>query len=103
MKIAVIKTGGKQYTVAAKDKVKIEKINAKQGDNFEFNDVLLVADGDDVKVGKPVVSGAKVIAKIVKQGRAEKVSVVKYKRKTRYRKNVGHRQSFTEIQIEKID
>ncbi len=103
MSLAVIKTGGKQYLVKAGDKLKIEKIVGKVGDKVKF-DVILTCeeDGSKVDVGKPVLSAKKVEAKILKQALADKVLVVKYKAKTRTRKRVGHRQPFTEIQIEKI-
>ena len=102
MKIAVIKTGGKQYKVAEKDKLKLEKLPGKEGEKIEFKEVLLVADSKEVKVGKPKVSGVKVVGKILKQGRTKKIMVVKYKSKTRYKRNLGHRQCYTEVAIEKI-
>lgn len=104
MKSAVIKTGGKQYHVAEKQSVKVEKLAGEVGDEITFDTVLLVADEKekDVKVGTPVVEGATVTAKVVKQARAPKVTVLKYKAKTRYRKKTGHRQPFTEVEIVKI-
>ena len=99
MKFAIIKTGGKQYRVSEGQKIKIEKLNAQEGANFIFDKVLLIADGDDIKIGAPHVSGAKAEAKILKQGRDKKKIVFKYHSKTRYRKKKGHRQWFTEIQI----
>ena len=93
--IAVIKTGGKQYKVQAKDKLKVEKLLTEEGKEHVFDQVLLLGD----KVGTPLVSGAKVKAKILKQGRARKVEVVKYKNKTRYKRKAGHRQPFTEVEI----
>ena len=102
MKFAVIKTGGKQYKVAEKDKLKIEKLNIDEGQKVEFDQVLLVADGDKVEVGAPTLKN-KVTAKVLAQGKAKKVRVVKYKRKTRYHKVYGHRQPFTEVEIQKID
>lgn len=100
-KIAVIKTGGKQYRVKEKDKLKIEKINGEEGDKVNFDEVLLVADedGKDIKIGKPNVEGAKIEAKILKQGRAKKVTVIKYKAKVRYKRTLGHRQEFSEVEI----
>jgi len=83
------------------DKPKIEKINAKEGDNFDFDKVLLVAD-KEVKIGAPLVEGAKVSAKVLKQSRAKKVIVFHYHSKTRYKKKAGHRQHFTEVEILKI-
>ena len=101
---AVIKTGGKQYKVEKGDKFRIEKLNKKQGSTVSFNDVLMVSekDGAKMKLGKPKVSGAKVEAKVLEQGRAKKVNVIKYKSKTRYRRKAGHRQLFTKIEITKI-
>lgn len=102
MSLAVIKTGGKQYLVKAGDKLKIEKIKGETGDKFKFDAIMICDDdGGKVEVGKPLLS-TKVEAKILKQGKADKILVVKYKAKTRYRKRVGHRQPFTEVQIEKI-
>jgi large subunit ribosomal protein L21 len=100
--LAIIKTGGKQYLIKEGSKLKVEKLEAKEGDAIKFSDVLL-ADGADVKVGTPLVAGASVEAKVLKQGKADKISVVKYKPKTRYKRTKGHRQRFTEVQITKIN
>ena len=102
-KIAVIKTGGKQYKVKEKDIIKIEKLEVEEGKNITFDQVFLVADedGKDVQVGMPTVS-AKVTAKVLEQGRHKKIDVIHYKAKIRYKKKYGHRQPFTKIQIEKI-
>jgi large subunit ribosomal protein L21 len=102
MSLAVIKTGGKQYVVKTGTKLKVEKLVAKDGAKVAL-ETLLIADeaGEKVEIGKPFLS-AKIDAKVLKQGRADKILVVKYKPKTRYRKRVGHRQPFTEIQIEKV-
>ncbi len=105
MVFAIIETGGKQYKVAPGQKLKIEKLSDKEGeilkvgDAVSFDQVLLVADGENVKVGTPVVSGAKVEGKVIKQGHARTVIVFKYHSKTRYRKKKGHRQLFTEVEI----
>lgn len=101
--IAVIQTGGKQYLVKQGDTIRVEKIEAKEGETLSF-DALLVGDegGKETKVGKPTVKGAKVTAKVLGQGRADKVNVIKYKAKVRYRRKVGHRQPFTELTIEDI-
>jgi len=103
-KIAVIKTGGKQYKVAAGDKIQVEKIDGKEGKKIEFKDVLLTADdkGADVQVGDPTVKGAKVSAVIEKQYKDKKVTVIKYKAKVRYRRKLGHRQAKTLVKIESI-
>ena len=100
---AVIITGGKQYQVTEGQELKVEKIELEEGKTFDL-DTLLIADDEatDVKIGTPTVKGAKVTVKVLEHGRAKKVSIIKYKPKTRYRRNVGHRQPFTKIKIEKI-
>lgn len=100
---AVIKTGGKQYIVRQGELLKVEKLEMEPGVKLGL-EAMLVADeeGNDVKVGKPMVAGGKVEVSIVEHGKAKKVSVIKYKPKVRYRRNVGHRQPFTQIKIEKI-
>jgi len=99
MKLAVIKTGGKQYLIKEGDKLKLEKITVLNGDdNIDFDKVLLIAD-ENVKIGTPFVEGAKVTAKVLKQGRNKKVIVFHYHSKTRYKKKAGHRQHFTEVEI----
>ena len=100
MTFAIIKTGGKQYKVAEGDVLRIEKLESKDG-NIVFDDVLLVVNGE-VKLGKPVVSGAKVSAKVLEEGKGEKKMVFRYKSKTRQHKKKGHRQPYTKIQITKI-
>jgi len=102
LQLAVIKTGGKQYIVSPGKKLKIEKLDAPEGGKVVFDQVLLVGDGDNVEIGKPLVLNVKVEGKVLTQGRARKVIVFKYHRKTRYRKKKGHRQHFTEIEITKI-
>ena len=99
---AVIKTGGKQYVVSPGQKLKLEKLEAEAGKSVVFNDVFLVADEDKAEVGSPVVKGASVEAKVIRQLRTKKVIVFKYHNKTRYRKKAGHRQNMTEVEIEKI-
>lgn len=99
---AVIKTGGKQYIVEPKQKIKIEKVAGNAGDAVSFDEVLLVCDGDKTTIGNPVVSGAKVTGVIVKQVRDEKKLVFRYHSKTRYRKTKGHRQQLTEVAITEI-
>lgn len=100
MSFAVIKTGGKQYKVAEGDVLYIEKL-VHEGDEVVFDNVLLVSNGS-LKVGKPVVSGAKVLAKVLEDGKGEKKMVFRYKAKTRYKKKKGHRQPYTKVQITKI-
>jgi large subunit ribosomal protein L21 len=102
MNIAIIKTGGKQYKVSSGQKIKIEKIEGKEGDSVVLDDVSLVADEKDVKIGQPKVEGAKVTAKILKQDRAEKITIFKYKAKKRYSVKRGHRQPYTLVEIESI-
>lgn len=99
---AVIETGGKQYTVKVGETVKVEKLNANEGEKVTFDKVLFIA-GDDVKVGAPYVEGASVTAKIVKQGRAKKLTVYKYKPKKNYSRKQGHRQPYTKVVIEGIN
>ena len=99
---AIIKTGGKQYKVSEGDVIKVEKIEAEAGDKIEFDQVLMVA-GDDVKVGSPVVEGAKVQAEVLDQKKNKKVVIFKFKAKKNYRKKKGHRQPYTLVKIEKID
>lgn len=100
---AVIETGGKQYKVSEGDVIFIEKLEAAEGEAVTFDKVLVVADGEKVNVGAPVVSGATVTAKVEKQGKAKKIYVFKMKRKKNYRRKKGHRQPFTKVTIEKIN
>ena len=99
---AVIATGGKQYKVSEGDTLKVEKLGVEAGEKVTFDQVLLVS-GDDVKVGDPTVAGATVEASVVSNGKAKKVIVYKYKRKSGYHKKNGHRQQYTEVKIEKIN
>ena len=99
---AVIETGGKQYRVSPGSKIKVEKLATKESEDFVFDKVLLVSDGKAVKIGKPYLDGSKVEAKILKQGRADKKIVFRYKSKTRQRTKKGHRQHYTEVEIIKI-
>lgn len=99
---AVIETGGKQYKVSPGQTVLVEKLTAEEGQELELERVLLVADGERVTVGQPVVAGARVRATVVEQGRGDKVIVFKYKRKVRYRRKTGHRQPFTKLSIDEI-
>lgn len=99
-KIAVIKTGGKQYKVSQDQVLKIEKIDAADGASLKFQ-TLLVADGEKVELGRPDL-GELVEGKIVEHGRNDKISVIKFKNKTRYKRNVGHRQPFTKVKITKV-
>ncbi|MDP3697809.1 MAG: 50S ribosomal protein L21 [Candidatus Taylorbacteria bacterium] len=99
---AIIKTGGKQYKVQEGDTLVVEKLEV-DGETVTFNEILLMADGDKVTLGKPMISGATVDAKVLEaEGKAKKKMVFKYKSKTRQRKKKGHRQPFTKVQITKI-
>ncbi len=95
---AVIRTGGKQYRVAAGDRLRVEKIPGDVGSELIFDEVLMLG-GDEVPVGKPTVDGASVNAKIIAQDRAKKIIVFKYKRRKGYRRKYGHRQPYTEVEI----
>ncbi|MBA4143027.1 MAG: 50S ribosomal protein L21 [Nitrosospira sp.] len=96
---AIIKTGGKQYRVENGLKLKIEQIPADVGSEFVIEHVLMIADGDDVSVGKPLLSGASVQATVLEQGRHDKIRIFKMRRRKHYQKHQGHRQNYTEIQI----
>ena len=99
---AVIVTGGKQYTVAEGDVLFIEKLNAEAEATVKFDNVLAVLDGENTKIGAPVVEGAAVEAKVVKNGKGKKITVLKYKAKKNEKKKMGHRQPYTKVEITKI-
>lgn len=99
---AIIATGGKQYTVMPGQKVKVEKLAGEAGEKVTFDQVLLATDGSKVQVGTPLVAGAAVKATILRQARAKKVTVFKYHSKNRFDKKKGHRQHFTEVQIDSV-
>ncbi|MCX7769589.1 MAG: 50S ribosomal protein L21 [Proteobacteria bacterium] len=99
---AVIMTGGKQYKVFPGEKIKVEKLNLKEGETITFDVLMLKKDDDTVQVGTPVVEGASVIGKVLRQGKAKKILVFKKKRRKNYSKLIGHRQPFTELLIEDI-
>ncbi|MDO6513898.1 MULTISPECIES: 50S ribosomal protein L21 [Neptuniibacter] len=96
---AVIVSGGKQYRVQEGETLKLEKLPVDAGSNVDFDRVLLVGNGDDLKIGAPVVEGAKVTAEVVQHGRAKKVEIIKFKRRKHHMKRQGHRQWFTEVKI----
>lgn len=100
---AIIATGGKQYRVQEGDVIYVEKLNAEVESTVELNEVLAVGKEEGLVVGKPVVDGAKVVAKVLEQGKAKKVIVFKYKPKKDFRKKKGHRQQYTKLQVEKIE
>ena len=100
MSIAIIKTGGKQYKVAVGDKIKIEKLDFEVGEEVKFDTLLASSlDGKDLLLGEPILVDRSVEGKILEQGRSEKVSVIKFKNKTRYKRNYGHRQPFSLVEI----
>lgn len=102
MSFAVIATGGKQYLVAKGDKIQVEKLEGKAGDKVAFDQVLATISDKDYQLGKPALKDSTVEAKIVKQGRGKKIEVLKYKPKSKYRRKIGHRQAYTEVEITKI-
>jgi large subunit ribosomal protein L21 len=102
MTYAVLRTGGKQLRVEPGQFIDVEKIEANPGDKVEFLDILMVGGDDGVKVGNPVIEGARVVAQVLEQKRGPKIIVFKYKPKTRYRKKTGHRQSLTRLTIQEI-
>ena len=99
---AVIKTGGKQYRVTTGEKIKIEQIPADVGSQIVIDQVLMVGEGESVKVGNPLVSGATVTATVVSHGRGEKIRIFKLRRRKHYQKSQGHRQNYTEIRVDAI-
>jgi large subunit ribosomal protein L21 len=100
--LAIIKTGGKQYKVKEGDKIKIEKIEGKDGDSVKFPEILFLGDEKSVKIGTPVLKDGKVEGKILKQGKDKKVWGIKHKAKKRYKVKFGHRQQITEVEITKV-
>jgi large subunit ribosomal protein L21 len=99
---AVVKTGGKQYRVASGEKIKIEQLPGLVGSQLVLDQVLMVADGEKVSIGAPLVAGARVEATVVSHGRHDKVTIFKMRRRKHYQRHGGHRQNYTEIQIDKI-
>ena len=101
--IAVIKTGGKQYKVSPGDKIRVEKLEKEEGKEVVFKDVLLIEKSNKIQIGNPLVKGASVSAKVLKNDKADKVIVFRYKPKTRHKTKKGHRQPYTEVEITKIE
>lgn len=99
---AVIKTGGKQYRVAEGTVLKVERLDVAAGESLDISDVLLIANGEEVKVGAPMIEGAKVTAEVISHGRGAKIKIIKFKRRKHHRKQMGHRQWFTELKITSI-
>ena len=100
---AVIKTGGKQYRVSPGDKLKVETIDAEVGASFDFDTVLMISDGDELTVGTPTIASAKVTAEVVAHGRGKKVEIIKFRRRKHHQKRTGHRQNFTQVEIQSIN
>ena len=96
---AVIKTGGKQYKVAEGDTLRVERLDSAEGDTVQLDSVLMIADGDNLKVGTPYLEGGKVSAVVKGHGRAKKIEIVKFRRRKHHRKQMGHRQQYTELEI----
>ena len=96
---AVFQSGGKQHRVAEGQTVRLEKIEVAPGDTVEFDNILMVSNGDDVKIGTPYVEGGKITAEVVTHGRGEKIKIVKFKRRKHYRRQMGHRQNYTRVEI----
>lgn len=99
---AVIKTGGKQYKVTQGDTIRVERLPAAEGDTIAFDKVLMIADGDKVQLGAPIIEGTTVSANVVKHGRGKKIEIIKFRRRKHYRKQAGHRQDYTEVEITAI-
>ena len=99
---AVFRTGGKQYRASKGDKIRIERLDVEEGATVEFDEVLLVGEGANVQLGSPLLAGGKVKAKVTAQGRAKKIVVLKFKRRTNYKRVRGHRQHYTEVEVTSI-
>ena len=99
---AVIQTGGKQYRLSAGDTVRVETLDAEEGASVEFDNILMVADGDNIKLGTPYIEGGKVVAKVKAHGRHKKIEIIKFNRRKHYDKRTGHRQNYTELEITDI-
>ena len=96
---AVIKSGGKQHRVVEGETFKLEKIEAEKGSSINFEEVLMIGNGDDIKIGAPIVEGSKVVAEVIDHGRHDKVTIIKFKRRKHHDKQMGHRQWYTEVKI----
>ncbi|MFW6113203.1 MAG: 50S ribosomal protein L21 [Thermodesulfobacteriota bacterium] len=99
---AIVQTGGKQYRVAPGDILRVERLPGDRGDEVQLDQVLLVADGDSIQVGQPLVEGARVVGEILRQGQGKKIIVFKKKRRKKYRRKQGHRQLYTALQVREI-
>ncbi len=96
---AVIKTGGKQYKVSPGDKLNVETLLVESGEDVVFDEVLLINDGSNVTIGEPLLAGAKVTAKVIEHGRGDKIRIIKFKRRKHYKRQMGHRQNYTRVEI----
>lgn len=99
---AIIKTGGKQYRVSEGEKLRVETLAGDPGDVIEFGEVLLISAPEGIEIGQPLLAGAKVTATVLEHGRGEKIRIVKFKRRKHHRKQMGHRQNFTKVEIKQI-
>jgi large subunit ribosomal protein L21 len=99
---AVFKSGGKQHRVEPGEVLKLEKLSVSEGDTIDFEDVMMIGEGSEVKIGAPYVEGGKVTAEVMSHGRGDKVTIIKMKRRKHYRRQAGHRQSYTEVKIKEI-
>lgn len=100
---AVVKTGGKQYRVSQGDKLRVESLDANEGDAIKLDQVLMVGEGDKITTGAPAIDGASVSATVLSHGRGKKVDIVKFRRRKHYRREMGHRQNYTELEITSIN
>lgn len=100
---AVVKTGGKQYRVSPGDKLRVESLDFDEGESFDFDQVLMVSDGEDITVGSPLVGDAVVNARVLSHGRGKKINVIKFRRRKHYRRQMGHRQNYTELEIVSVN
>lgn len=99
---AIIQTGGKQYRVAEGQTLRVEKLTAEAGQSVDFDQVLMVGEGEQMQVGAPMVAGAKVVAEVLKHGRADKINIIKFRRRKHHMKHQGHRQYYTQVKIIKV-
>ena len=99
---AVIKSGGKQHRVEPGEVLQLEKLDVAEGETVDFDEVMMIGEGDNVQIGVPYVEGGKVTAEVVSHGRDDKITIIKMRRRKHYRRQAGHRQSFTEVKIKEI-
>jgi large subunit ribosomal protein L21 len=99
---AVFRSGGKQYRASQGDRLRVERLDAAVGDSVEFDEILLVGEGTDIKLGSPLIKGGKVAAKVTAQGKSDKVTIIKFRRRKHYKRQGNHRQPYTEVEITSI-